>query len=658
MSTFSSAAWPPTNATVLGSLGDALTVQSVASNRWMVILGGILAFTMAWGIGANDVANAFATSVGAGSLTLKWACIIASFCEFGGAVLLGSQVTDTVRKKIIDVDLFDPANAGASNGPELLMLGFLSALAASSVWLVVATYFGLPVSTTHSIIGSLVGVGLAFRGTDAVIWLSRGSGLKRLKGMVGVILSWVVSPVLSGIFGVIIFLIVRTTVLRTANPYKNGFLFLPFFYAFTVAITIFFIIYKGSPNLDLDEKFSAAEASGIAIGGGLLVALISWWTVIPAAKRFVDRWEERQVEMMKNPEMKAKESKVNAALAKVGINVDSQGMHDDLSDDVVAMHDNAEKFDPKAEQLFSWLQVFTAAFDSFAHGANDVANSIGPFSSIFQLHKSNGQIAKVGISKFEESGTYTEGPLSGQSYAEDDPVPDGSSFCGTNADGVKFYQCTSTPRFPEPRSFNESVAGTAQEFSLYNDEGALTGETATCYTDCTQGNFASYGSNKQDVPVWILALGGAGIVLGLAMWGYRIIVAIGMKLTKLTPSRGFAIEVGAALTVIIASRIGLPVSTTHCQVGSTIGVGVVELKGNTVNWKQFVGIAVGWVFTVIFTGALAAAIFSFASYSPQIFEQPQELDYCPGEQLFVLDDTTNPAAPVFRGVRCSGIPTL
>lgn len=563
-----------------------------------------------------------------------------------------------MRKKIIDVELFDPANAGASNGPELLMLGFLSALAASSVWLVVATYFGLPVSTTHSIIGSLVGVGLAFRGTGAVIWLSSGSGLKRLKGMLGVILSWVVSPVLSGIFGVIIFLIVRTTVLRAANPYKNGFIFLPFFYAFTVAITIFFIIYKGSPNLNLDEKFTALEASGIAIGGGLLVSLISWWTVIPAAKRFVDRWEERQVEMMKNPEMKAKESKVNAALAKVGINVDSQGMHDDLSDDVVAMHDNAEKFDPKAEQLFSWLQVFTAAFDSFAHGANDVANSIGPFSSIYQLFKSNGAIAKVGVTKFEESGTYTDGPLEGQSYAEDDLVPDGSSFCGTNADGVKFYQCTSTPRFPEVRSFPEAVSGTAQEFSLYNDAGDLTGETATCHTDCTQGNFADYGSNKQDVPVWILALGGLGIVLGLAMWGYRIIVAIGMKLTKLTPSRGFAIEVGAALTVILASRIGLPVSTTHCQVGSTIGVGVVELKGNTVNWKQFVGIAVGWIFTVIFTGALAAAIFSFASYSPQIFDQPQELNYCPGEQLFVLDDVTNSAAPVFRGIRCSGIPTL
>eukprot|EP00168_Porphyra_purpurea_P017947 TRINITY_DN645_c0_g1_i1.p2 TRINITY_DN645_c0_g1~~TRINITY_DN645_c0_g1_i1.p2 ORF type:complete len:468 (-),score=174.07 TRINITY_DN645_c0_g1_i1:664-2067(-) len=448
---FAAAAWPPAEA-VLSSLGDSVTIESVRSNKWMVILGGILAFTMAWGIGANDVANAFATSVGAGSLTLKWACIIAAFCEFGGAVLLGSQVTDTVRKKIIDVDLFDPAQQGAFNGPELLMLGFLSALAASTVWLVVATYFGLPVSTTHSIIGSLVGVGLAFRGTKAVVWLSKGSGLDSLKGMVGVIVSWVVSPVLSGIFGVSIFLIVRSTVLRSANPYRNGFLFLPFFYAFTVAITIFFIIYKGSPNLNLDDKFSAGEATGIALGGGFIVALISWWTVIPAAKRFVDRWEERQVEMMKNPEIKSKESKVNSALGKVGINVDSAGMHDDLSDEVIAMHDNAEKFDPKAEQLFSWLQVFTAAFDSFAHGANDVANSIGPFSSIFQLYKSGGDISKVGTSKFEEGGTFSGGPRAGERFAVDDKVPDGKSFCGSapvNGESANFYQCADTPVFPE-----------------------------------------------------------------------------------------------------------------------------------------------------------------------------------------------------------------
>jgi len=107
-------------------------------------------------------------------------------------------------------------------------------------------------------------------------------------------------------------------------------------------------------------------------------------------------------------------------------------------------------------------------------------------------------------------------------------------------------------------------------------------------------NYAVYNSQKQEVPLWILAMGGAGIVVGLAMWGYRIIVAIGMKLTKLTPSRGFSIEVGAAVTVILASRVGVPVSTTHCQVGSTLGVGMVELKGNTVNWKQFFGIAVGW----------------------------------------------------------------
>jgi len=557
----------------------------------------------------------------------------------------------TVRKKIIDVDLFDPARQGAFNGPELLMLGFLSALAASTVWLVVATYFGLPVSTTHSIIGSLVGVGLAFRGADAVIWLSSGSGLKRLKGMVGVIISWVLSPVLSGIFGVTIFLIVRTTVLRSANPYRNGFLFLPFFYAFTVAITIFFIIYKGSPNLKLSDKFSAGQATGIALGGGLVVALISWWTVIPAAKRFVDRWEERQVEMMKNPEIKAKESKVNSALGKVGINVDSAGMHDELSDDVIAMHDNAEKFDPKAEQLFSWLQVFTAAFDSFAHGANDVANSIGPFSSIYELYRSGGRISKAGSSEFEEGGTFSGGDRNGERFAKDDLVPDGKSFCGSapvEGASTDFYRCAETAIFPETVTFPTTAV--SQSFPLYGEDGTFD-ENVMCHSECTPGNFASYSSDKQTVEVWILALGGAGIVLGLAMWGYRIIVAIGMKLTKLTPSRGFAIEVGAAMTVIIASRIGLPVSTTHCQVGSTIGVGVVELKGNTVNWKQFFGIALGWVFTVIFTGCLAAAIFSFAAYAPTIFDQPQNLNYCPGEQLFVLDESTNN----FRGVRCSGI---
>lgn len=627
-----------------------LAVATVRAYKWMVIVGGILAFMMAWGIGANDVANAFATSVGAGSLSLKWACVIAAVMEFLGAILMGAEVTDTVRKKILNVDLFNPQiKEGAANGAEILMIGFLVALFCASAWLFVATYFGLPVSTTHSIIGSLIGVGLAYRGTDAIVWLSDGSGFDRLKGVVGVIISWVISPVLSGIFAIIIFLLVRHTVLRRKNPVRNGFLFLPFFYALTIAVTLFFIIYKGSPRFNLDEKFSVGEAIGIAVGGGVGVALLAWWFIIPQAKRFVDRWEKREMQKLGDPEnykAEVKSTRVTDALKKVGVNLD---LNRDLDDDTIAMHDNVEKFDPKAEQLFTWLQIFTAAFDSFAHGANDVANAIAPFTSIFQLYRNGGQISAGKTNEFETDGEFQGGERNGDKFEEGDAIPDHEAFCGEKGD-EKYFRCKDEGDVAFPYLQPNLEGASDAEFDTYDEEGKKVGNTlSTCYTACNPGSFVDVKSKKQTVPLWILAMGGVGIVLGLAMWGYRIIVAIGLKLTKLTPSRGFSIEVGAALTVIIASRIGLPVSTTHCQVGSTMGVGLVELKGGTVNWKQFFYICLAWVFTVVFTGLLAAGLFAFVTLSPYKFASPDHLVFCPANRLFVYDE----AEQGFRGVTCS-----
>ncbi|CAN8069273.1 unnamed protein product [Agarophyton chilense] len=253
-------------------VADGVVIDSVQKYLWIVIVGGILAFLMAWGIGANDVANAFATSVGAGSLDLKWACVIAAVMEFLGALLLGGGVTDTVRKKIIKADVFNPLDSGGtSNGPELLMTGFLVALITATTWLVAATYFSLPVSTTHSIIGSLVGVGLAFRGGEAVVWISDGSGFGKLNGLVGVILSWIISPVLSAILAIIMFLIVRTLVLRRKEPLKAGLLFMPLFYGITFSVTIFFIIFKGDKRFNISKKLSLGAAIGIALGAGAVM---------------------------------------------------------------------------------------------------------------------------------------------------------------------------------------------------------------------------------------------------------------------------------------------------------------------------------------------------------------------------------------------------
>jgi len=625
------------------SLADGTQVVTTSFYLWVVVVGGLLAFFMAWGIGANDVANAFATSVGAGSISLKWAIVLASICEFLGAVLMGAQVTSTVRKSIIDVDFFDPTtDVGAMNGPEVLMIGNLTALLAAGIWLLIATSLELPVSTTHSIIGSFIGVGLAYRGGRAVVWLSDGSGVKKLKGVVGVIASWVISPLLSGIFAIIIFLLVRTLVLRRRNSAKLALATQPIWYFLAISITVFFIIYKGSPHLKLDKKFSVGEALGIAFGTGALAALVAWFTVIPYQRKMLEAWEVEQLEKIKNPTAGGIEkTKTAKALERIGINVEVD-LDERLEEKHTAMHENSEQFDQKAEQVFSWMQVFTAAFDSFSHGANDVANSIAPFSTIFFLYENDGNISNVSTNEFEEDVTASDGTQ----FAEGDTVPDGDSFCGMVGD-TEYFNCEA--RFAYLTGAPSSLS--PETFTFYNDAGEVTSTGNECYSSCNPGCYASYSAGKSSVPIWILAMGGAGIVLGLAMWGYRIIAAIGKKLTKITPSRGFSIELGAAVTVLIASRLGLPVSTTHCQVGATIGVGMAEGKLNTVNWKQFIMIIGGWIFTVVFCGFLAAGVFIFATLSPYKFAVPQALSYCPGQQLFYFDEGAN----AFRGFVCSGI---
>lgn len=642
--------WPIAASEIQDIVGQPFVIDSVRNYLWIVIFGGVLMFGMAWGIGANDVANAFATSVGAKSLTLRQACVIAVFMEFLGAFLLGKDVADTVRKKIINPNVFDPLQEdGAANGPELLMIGFMCALLTATVWLLVATYFALPVSTTHSIIGALIGIAMVYRGPAAVVWIPEGSsGFDSLTGVVGVVVSWFVSPILSGLFAVALFIIIRTTVLTAGNPVKRALIFMPFFFAFAIMIVLFFIIYKGSPRLGLDKRFSVGHAIAVSVGSGAFFGLLSWFTAVPLAKRHADRWEATEIERQRNPDAICKtDDRVTSALARVGFHLD---LNEELSDDIIIMHDNVAKFDPKAERLFAWLQIFTAAFDAFGHGANDVANAVAPFTSIYQVYQNNGGLSKVKTSEFGFSGTYTGGSRDGDSFEEGDNVPNGESSCGMVGDDP-YFACEI--RFPNTQA-GASGAKSA-ELSIYevdeDTEMIKFVKNQTCYTKCAIGNAASYEPSQQSIELWILAVGGLGIVLGLAMWGYRIINAIGVRLTKLTPSRGFSIELGAAITVILAARLGFPVSTTHCQVGATMGVGLVQLKSNTVNWKQFLFICIGWICTVILTGLFSALCFFIVTHSPTTYDaEADNVGVCGGENLFVYDGSD----AVFRGIRCSG----
>jgi phosphate/sulfate permease len=424
---------------------------------WILIVGSISAFATSMTIGANDVANSFATSIGSKVLTLKQAIVIAAIFEFCGAFFMGSHVTDTIRKGIVDVDVFD-------NDSESLALGMLCASIATGLWLAVATYFKAPVSTTHSTVGAVLGFALVYAGVNAIKW----------EKIALIVLSWFASPTISGLLSISIFSVIKHYSLRSTRPIKRALQLMPFMVCFTIAVNIFFIIYKGTPELGLKD-LDIGKGIGYACIGGAIAGILTFVGIELFIKRNIDNWDKEN-------------SKFNKESDRIVI------------------------YDVRIEKLFSYLQIFTACLSAFAHGSNDVANGIAPYTTILNI--------------------YNEGDLGASS----------------------------------------------------------------------------------PVPLWVLASGGGGIALGLALFGRGVIDRMGKELADITPSRGFAMELSASLSVVTASRAGVPVSTTHCQVGSIVGTALSDGKKN-VDWKILRGIVFSWFITLPITAGFSALLFYLLSFA-------------------------------------------
>jgi PiT family inorganic phosphate transporter len=403
-----------------------------------VILAIIFGLYMTWGIGANDLANAMGTSVGAGAVTIKQAICIAIIFEFAGAVLAGGHVTSTIRKGIIDP-------TSIVNSPEILVYGMLASLLAAAFWLMIASWKGWPVSTTHSIIGALIGFAIVGIGPDAVKW-------NKVASVVG---SWVVSPVVGGTISFLLVMSTRKLIFDTENPLKNAKRYAPW-YVFLVGFVISLVtMFKGLKHLKVE--LSVPQSFGVAVIIGLMTAGISWYFI---RRIEADREADRDFHFA------------------------------------------------SVEKVFAPMMLFTACAMAFAHGSNDVANGIGPLAAVVSIVSSGGEVMQ-----------------------------------------------------------------------------------------------------KSELPIWILLLGGFGIVLGLITLGYRVMLTVGRKITELTPSRGFCAELAAATTVVIASRTGLPVSTTHILVGSVLGVGLARGIG-ALDLRVVFNIIVSWLVTLP-AGAIMAMLFFF-----------------------------------------------
>ena len=400
----------------------------------LFIIGGASAIGlyMAWSIGANDVANSMATAVGAKAITFKQAVVIAGILNFAGAVLLGPKVAETVKGQIVNSEMIAD--------PHILLLGFVASLLAAAIWVTLSTWKSMPISTTHSIIGALMGFGLIAGGMSSVNWGKVGS----------VASSWVLSPVIGCILAFFIFKLIVKTIFAKEKPVKSAKVVGPII----IGLTSFLITSSLLLKTQLSEILNITD-----LGTALIISTV-----------------------------------IAIIVSLIGI-ILFRNVQTESGKDYVTV-----------ESIFRKLQIVTSCYVAFSHGANDVANAIGPVAAIVPLASSG------------------------------------------------------------------EMNPTAQ------------------------------------IPFYLLAIGGIGITIGCLTWGRRVMKTVGGKITKLTNTRGFSVDFGAATTVLIASKLGLPVSTSHTVVGAVIGVGLARGL-EAVDLSVIRKIIISWMLTLPIAAGTSMAIF-------------------------------------------------
>lgn len=617
---------------------------------WLVVSGFVVAFLLAFGIGANDVANSFGTSVGSKVLTLTQACILATIFEIAGAVLIGYKVSDTMRKGILDVSLYN------DGGERLLAAGCLAALIAGATWLILATALRLPVSGTHSVVGATVGFTLTAKGPIGVRWSTLGA----------IVLSWFISPVLSGTASALLFWVVRRFILRAPQPLKAGLRALPFFYGATVAVNVLSVVHDGPKLLVMDKiplwaALTGSITLGLLVAGCVRVFLVPHYQnklIAPPVNFSLGLSNEttpantpthsnRSSVPQRPTSLLSDDGKVLEVIAE--------------SAEMVTLSD-ADKVSEGIKEMNAKNRVLLATMDDCSIlsrslsppnksrlqliDADPQINTLKYIDETISCCKSldSTQLAGMGESYDSKNG-FLSGSCDTIARGEFDrlpavravqpavefetPPPRLDKVCDTsspwsieceskrlpvitpNSSAAPLLRAPSPPAAPKPAppqndtlrlfSFLQVLTATFGAFAHGgNDVSNAIGPLVALWLVYSEG----VAHTRAETPLAILVFGGVGIALGLWLWGRRVIRTVGEDLTSITPDTGFTIELGAALTVLVASKAGIPVSTTHCKVGSVVCVGYFSQK--SVDWSLFRNIIFAWVVTVPVVAAVAA----------------------------------------------------
>ncbi|KAJ5551023.1 hypothetical protein N7461_005721 [Penicillium sp. DV-2018c] len=564
---------------------------------YIFAIGTIFAFLDAWNIGANDCANSWSTSVSSRSLKHWQAMILASIMEFAGAVGVGNSVSDTIRTKIVTIDAF------ANNAP-LLMLGMCCAVVASSIYLTICTRIGLPVSTTHSILGGVLGMGVALVGADDVIWW--GGDIN--SGVVQVFLAWVIAPLLAGVAAAIVFLITKYGILLRKNPALKALYTIPFYFLLTTALLTMLIVWKGgSSRINL----KGGEIAGTVIGVGAGMALISAVFLCPWIYRRVIKsdWQLKPWHLIYGPlllrrgEVPPRPSHIKTVRDYYRGHKTLAELEAERSTDIEQSYGtNNVNSEPGSPDLKSQTRIAADSDNETLSRDPDVINICGPRPEGAWY---TGRVLFWLLKKALFNGIEQD-IVSAQK---------GDSILAGDLEKTHAHAAHYDNEAEYMFSFLQILTACTASFTHgANDVANAVGPYATIYAIWRSG--ALEGA-KTEVPIWILVFGGAGITIGIWTYGYSIMRNLGNRLTLHSPSRGFTMELGAAIAVIIATRLKLPVSTTQCITGATVGVGLCNGTWRTINWRMVAWIYMGWIITLPCAGVIAGCLTGIIVNAPR-----------------------------------------
>ncbi|EXJ78508.1 PiT family inorganic phosphate transporter [Capronia coronata CBS 617.96] len=561
---------------------------------WILAITSIAFVFSAFGNGANDVANSYATSVAARTLTMPQVGFLSMITEFVGAVALGSRVTSTIKNGIISIDRFQ-------DRPGALMLAMGCAEVGSATWLMLATSWGWPVSTTQTVIGALIGVGFASQADIKWAWAS-GSVSQTAA-------SWAIAPLIAAGFSALIFGTVKYAVLERRDPFKWAMRLIPFYFATTAAILALFIVVE-APTAPSLEEFGAGKAVGIVLGVWAGVLVICYIFFMPYFERRLVKQDSR---------VKAYHIPLGPLLRR-----ENPPLYFPAKDDGKYVIDYYE--DPYADNKQS-----TSSVNSLKDEKHSPMNNDEPVIADTSALEEGQSASDLGPSVVARKRVLTPrerwidpvkelswtNPQRWWSYFKFGFLRGVTMDCVTH-DSAKLRAIHARANKYDVRIehlWTYCQVASAMLMSIAhgsNDVANAVGPWASTYETFRAGVV----DTTSDTPVWFLVI--AGFLLGAGFWfyGYHIMRAMGNRITRMSPTRGFSAELGAAVTVLLASRLSLPVSTTQCLTGATMGVALMNYDIGAVNWRQLAFIFMGWVLTLPCAGLISGLMCVMALNTP------------------------------------------